>query len=64
LQAFLQYNDDIDVWTSNIRFSWLNTGGTGLFIVYNNANGLGNELIGPQNRSFIVKYNYQFDLLH
>ena len=64
LQAFVQYNDNLDLWTSNIRFSWLNTAGTGLFIVYNNANGLGNERFGPQNRSFIVKYNYQFDLLH
>ena len=64
LQAFVQYNDNLDLWTSNLRFSWLNTAGTGLFIVYNNANGLGNERFGPQNRSFIVKYNYQFDLLH
>ena len=63
LQAFVQYNDDLDLWTSNIRFSWLNTAGTGLFIVYNNATGLGNERFGPQNRSFIVKYNYQFDVL-
>ncbi len=64
LQAFVQYNDDIDAWSSNIRFSWLNTAGTGLFVVYNDSQGLGNELIGPQNRSFIVKYNYQFDVLH
>ena len=63
LQAFVQYNDDIDAWSSNIRFSWLNTAGTGLFVVYNDSQGLGNERIGPQNRSFIVKYNYQFDIL-
>ena len=37
---------------------------TGLFVVYNDSKGLGNELIGPQNRSFAVKYNYQFDILN
>ena len=64
LQAFVQYNDDADSWSSNIRFSWLNTGGTGLFIVYSDTEGLGNMLIGPQNRSLIVKYTHQFDILN
>ncbi len=63
LQALLQYNDDADVWSSNIRFSWLNTAGTGLFVVYNDTEGLGNILIGPQNRSLTVKYTRQFDVL-
>jgi hypothetical protein len=63
LQALVQYNDRIDAWSSNIRFSWLNTAGTGLFLVYNDTEGLGNLLIGPQNRSFIVKYTRQFDIL-
>jgi hypothetical protein len=63
LQALLQYNDRADTWSSNIRFSWLNTAGTGLFIVYNDTEGLGDLLIGPQNRSFIVKYTHQFDIL-
>jgi len=64
LQAFVQYNDDIDAWTSNVRFNWLVTAGTGLFVVYNDTEGLGNELIGPQNRSFVVKYTHQFDILN
>jgi hypothetical protein len=63
LQALLQYNDRIDAWSSNIRFSWLNTAGTGLFVVYNDTEGLGDLLIGPQNRSFTVKYTHQFDIL-
>ena len=63
LQALLQYNDDADVWSSNVRFNWLNTAGTGLFIVYNDTEGLGNVLIGPQNRSLTVKYTRQFDIL-
>ena len=63
IQSLIQYNDDADVWSSNIRFNWLNTAGTGLFVVYNDTEGLGNLLIGPQNRSFIVKYTRQFDVL-
>jgi hypothetical protein len=63
LQALIQYNDRVDTWSSNLRFSWLNTAGTGLFIVYNDTEGLGDLLIGPQNRSFIVKYTRQFDIL-
>jgi len=64
LQAFIQYNDNIDAWSSNIRFNWLNTAGTGLFVVFNNTTGLGNELMGPQSRSFVVKYTHQFDILN
>ena len=63
LQSLLQYNDQQDVWSTNIRFGWLNKAGTGLFLVYNDMQGLGNLLIGPQNRSFVVKYNRQFDVL-
>ncbi len=63
LQALVQYNDRIDAWSSNVRFSWLSTAGTGLFLVYNDTEGLGDLLIGPQNRSFIVKYTHQFDIL-
>ncbi len=62
LQALFQYNDDADVWSSNVRFNWLNTAGTGLFVVYNDTEGLGDTLIGPQNRSLTVKYTRQFDI--
>ena len=63
LQALLQYNDDADIWSSNVRFSWLDTAGTGLFLVYNDTEGLGNVLMGPQNRSLTIKYTRQFDVL-
>ncbi len=63
LQSFIQYNTAADIWSSNIRFSWLNTAGTGLFIVYNDTEGLHDTLMGPQNRTFIVKYTHQFDIL-
>ena len=63
LRSLIQYNDQADTWAANIRFSWLNTAGTGLFVVYNDTEGLGDRLIGPQNRSFIIKYTRQFDIL-
>jgi hypothetical protein len=63
LQSLVQYNDAADLWSTNLRFSWLNTAGTGLFVVFNTTEGLGDLLLGPQNRSFIVKYTHQFDIL-
>jgi hypothetical protein len=63
VQSLIQYNDQSDIWSTNLRFSWLNTAGTGLFVVYNDTEGLGEFLVGPQSRSFIVKYTHQFDVL-
>ena len=44
-----------------MRFSWLDTAGTGLYIVYNDTEAF--DGLGPVNRSLIVKYSYQFDVL-
>ncbi len=67
LQASLQYNDETDNLGSNIRFGWLDTAGTGLYIVYNDAEHLGSlERTGiergPQGRQLIVKYTKMFDI--
>ena len=62
VQSLLQYNDRTDRWSTNLRFHWLETAGTGLFIVYNDTEALNG--IGPVNRAFIVKYVRQFDLLN
>ena len=59
LQSLVQYNDQEDNWSANVRFGWLGTAGTGLFVVYNEANGV-NALSGPINRSLTVKYSRQF----
>ena len=61
LQSLIQYADQTDTFSANLRFGWLNTAGTGLFIVYNDQQGI-NALRGPQQRSFIVKYNRQFNV--
>jgi hypothetical protein len=60
-QSLIQYNDRAHNWSGNFRFGWLNTAGTGLFIVYNHTQAL--EGLGPLSRSFIVKYNRQIDIL-
>jgi hypothetical protein len=61
VQSLVQYNDRTQRWSTNLRFHWLETAGTGLFVVYNNTESL--EGMGPINRAFIVKYVRQFDIL-
>ena len=61
VQSLIQYNDLTERWSTNLRFHWLQTAGTGLFVVYNDTESL--EGLGPVNRAFIVKYVHQFDLL-
>jgi hypothetical protein len=67
VQSLLQYNRQSDTFSSNVRFGWLNTAGTGLFVVLNNLENTGtfdrtglDE--GPLERAFIVKFTRQLDL--
>ncbi len=67
VQSLIQYSDQIDTWSANVRFGWLNTAGTGLFIVYNETQGIddlsrGIERSGPLGRSLILKFTRQFNL--
>jgi uncharacterized protein DUF5916/cellulose/xylan binding protein with CBM9 domain len=62
VQSLLQYNDRTNRWSTNLRFHWLQTAGTGLFLVYNDTESLNG--IGPVNRAFVVKFVRQFDLLN
>lgn len=61
LQSLVQYSDQVDTWSANVRFGWLDTAGTGLFVVLNTAQGF-STLDGPLARSFIIKYNRQFNI--
>ena len=60
-QSLIQYNDRTQRLSTNLRFHWLWTAGTGLFVVYNDTESM--DGIGPVNRAFIIKYVQQFDLL-
>ncbi len=68
VQSLIQYNDSSDAWSGNFRFGWLNTAGTGLFVVYNETRGLDNRSrglvnVGPLSRTFVIKFSRQFDVL-
>jgi hypothetical protein len=62
VQSLIQYNDRTDRWSTNLRFRWLETAGTGFFVVYNDTEALNG--MGPIDRTFIIKYVRQFDLLN
>ena len=61
LQSLTQYNNQARVWTANVRFGWLNTAGTGLFVVFNEGREAESffNWVQPQTRSFVVKFTHQ-----
>jgi hypothetical protein len=62
LQALMQYNETDDKLSTNLRFSWLKSGNTGLYLVYNEVDEGGLGAL-PRGREFIVKYSHMFDVL-
>lgn len=65
LQSLVQYNSQAGSWSGNIRYGWLNTAGTGLFIVYNESRAALRwfEVQDPLGRAVIVKFTRQFNLM-
>ena len=63
LQALVQYNELDDILGTNLRFSWLQSANSGLFIVYNEVDEQG---IGglPAGREIILKYSHIFDVFN
>jgi hypothetical protein len=62
VQSLVQYNDRAEIWSTNLRFGWLQRANTGLFVVYNDTDDLalpGEPLVG---RSLIVKFSRLIDL--
>jgi hypothetical protein len=61
LQSLVQYSNQARVWNANVRFAWLSTASTGLFIVYNEGQQAGGffDWITPQSRSLVLKYTKQ-----
>jgi len=61
LQSLVQYNNQAHVWNANVRFAWLSTASTGLFIVYNEGQQAAGffDWITPQSRSLVLKYTKQ-----
>ena len=63
VQTLLQHNDSAELWSLNFRFGWLQDANTGLFLVYNETEGLLDYVPMGAGRSVIVKYSYLFDVL-
>jgi hypothetical protein len=60
--GLLQYNDRTKRWSTNLRFNWLRTAASGLYVVYNDTEAFNG--LGPVSRAFIIKYGHQFDVLN
>ncbi len=65
LQSLMQYNQQSATWSGNLRLAWLNTAGTGLFVVYNESRAASrwDDLEGPTGRALILKFTRQFTLV-
>jgi hypothetical protein len=62
LEALFQYNNVDDFFSTNLRFSWLRSANTGLYVVYNDIEGFDRYAGAEPDRSLVVKYTYLFDL--
>ena len=62
VQSLVQYNNQAQAFSANVRFAWLNTAGTGLFVVLNDAETATGMFAWqrPTARSFVVKFTKQF----
>ncbi len=64
LQSLIQYSDQADVWSANVRFAILDTAGTGLYVVYNGAQQADRltRWQDPISRGLIIKYARQLQI--
>ena len=62
LQSLLQYNDVVKNFSTNLRFGWLQSSNTGLFIVYNEISDV-NPAFSFRDRSLTLKFSQLFDVL-
>ena len=64
IQSLLQYNNQSDEWSMNLRFIWQQSAATGLYIVYNEAQDYDGIPITKSTKSFVLKYSYLFDIMN
>ena len=63
VQTLVQHNDSARLWSMNFRLGWLQDANTGLFLVYNETEGILDYVPTGAGRSVIVKYSHLFDVL-
>ena len=69
IQGLVQYNDKDDVWSTNLRFGWLQQANTGLFVVYTDLHTLVDDDLVPRrshgtDRALVIKFSRLFDVLN
>ena len=64
VQSLIQYNTSAKLWATNLRFGWVQTANTGLFVVYDNTDGIGTFVPSGSGHRFTVKYSHMLDVLH
>jgi hypothetical protein len=69
VQGLVQYNDRDDLWSTNVRFGWLQQANTGLFVVYTDLHDLVDDDFVPRarygtDRTLVVKFSRLFDVLN
>ncbi len=64
VQSLVQFSNQSDILSGNLRFGWLSTAGTGLYVVLNDAEAALalDDIRSPLGRSLTVKYTYQLNL--
>jgi hypothetical protein len=64
VQSLMQYNTQTTVWSGNLRLGWVDTAGTGLFIVFNErqSDRLGGLTSSLLERTVSIKFSRQLDL--
>jgi hypothetical protein len=69
IQGLVQYNDKDDLWSTNLRFGWLQQANTGLFVVYTDLHTLIDDDLVPRHRegtdrTLVIKFSRLFDVLN
>jgi hypothetical protein len=65
VQSLIQYNTSAKLWATNLRFGFVQTANTGLFIVYDDTEGIGPSFIpSGAGQRLTIKYSRLFDVLH
>ena len=62
VEMLMQYNEQQDQVSTNLRFSWLQTANAGLYLVYNEVDESGIGAL-PRGREFVLKYSRIFETL-
>ncbi|MFT5516484.1 MAG: hypothetical protein ACI80V_002617 [Rhodothermales bacterium] len=62
LQSLLQYSDQAEIWSANLRLGLLNDANTGLFVVLNQTSDLDGALDEALRRGITVKYSRLLDV--